>query len=95
MEDNTIDSDSIFLKKKDSISSEPMTSIYPNMDSPLSEDVIDALEEERNSLRRLYEKYEKLPVRPYFGIVDLNNDQKTPYENKPKMSIEGGLVFKF
>ena len=34
-------------------------------------------------------------VKPYISIVDLNNDEETPYENKPKRAFEIGVSVSF
>ena len=34
-------------------------------------------------------------VKPYIQSVDLNNDEDSPYENRPKVAYEMGLEFSF
>ena len=41
------------------------------------------------------QKIEEPSILPYASIVDLNNSDKEPYENKPKNAIEVGINVKF
>lgn len=41
------------------------------------------------------EKKEIPDARPYVAIVDLNNDEASSYENKPKNAIEVGINVEF
>ena len=40
-------------------------------------------------------KPKKPNPRPYVSIVDLNNSDDAPYENKPKTAIEVGVKIEF
>ena len=41
------------------------------------------------------QKIEKPNILPYASIVDLNNSEEEPYENKPKNAIEVGMKMEF
>lgn len=99
-EQNTIDPDSIFLKKKDeSTESESTTSIksllYPELPKDYFKDKGEVVKKPKNGLQSIMERYENAKIKPYFGAVDFNNDDSTPYENKPKMGYEIGVTFSF
>ena len=97
-EQDTIDPDSIFLRKKDeSTETESTTSIesllYPELPKDYFKDKGEVFEKQKNSLQSIIERYENAKIKPYFSAVDLNNDDSNPYENKPKMGYEIGIKF--
>jgi len=92
----SIDPDSVFLKKKESKSTDSNESlIYPNDIKDYLKDCGIEFDKPKNKLETIVEKYEKSWIKPYIGTVDFNNDKSTPYENKPKIGYEIGIKFSF
>lgn len=94
-----LDADSVLLKKKDGTETESTTSIesllYPELPYGYFRDKEHALGKQKTGLQSIVERYDNAKIKPYFSAVDFNNDEKSPYENKPKLGYEIGIKFSF
>ena len=96
-EDNSnFEPDSIFLKKKETPQSKALSSefsiLFPEIPKGFFDDMMFKNE---NKPQSIVEKYENAAVKPYISVVDFNNSEDSPYENKPKLGFEIGLKFSF
>ena len=97
---DTIDPDSVFLKKRETTCSEPSTSIESLLYPSLPDGYFDgsegwSLDDGKSVFESIVERYENAKVKPYVGAVDFNNDNDSPNENRPVMGYVLGLKFSF
>jgi hypothetical protein len=90
---------SVLLKKDESTDTDSPSSLksllYPELPMDYFKDKEYAFGKPSSGLKSIVERYQNAKVKPYFGVVDLNNDESSPYENKPKISYEVGVKVSF